>query len=68
MKPGELLRWCKEGWALHYDGGAPLFSFWLWFYIFLCENGILLRSSKGTELAKLYLMLYGNQHLWIYGG
>ena len=30
MKPGELLRWCKEGWgrlALHYDGGAPLFSF-----------------------------------------
>ena len=27
MKPRELLRWCKEGGALHYDGGAPLFSF-----------------------------------------
>ena len=27
MKPRELRRWCKEGGALHYDGGAPLFSF-----------------------------------------
>lgn len=27
MKPEELLQWYKEGGALHYDCGAPLFSF-----------------------------------------